>query len=123
MGTVELTCTPSASCSAIDCHRTYRVGDDEDVGLGGVVGGGLGEVADDGSVGVEQVWGRSVGWHTRDSCRRTVTGHAGLAGNASGDEDNLSALEGRGEAGGRGVVSAHLGRVSKASRVRAASVD
>lgn len=33
-----------------------RVGDDEDVGLGGVLGDGLGEVADDGGVGVEQVY-------------------------------------------------------------------
>jgi hypothetical protein len=34
---------------------TYGVGDDEDVGLGSVVSDGLGEVADDGGVGVEQV--------------------------------------------------------------------
>ena len=34
---------------------THRVGDDEDVGLGGVLGSGLGEVADDGGVGVEKV--------------------------------------------------------------------
>ena len=34
----------------------YRVGDDQDVGLGGVLSGGLCEIADDGGVGVEQVW-------------------------------------------------------------------
>jgi hypothetical protein len=33
----------------------YGVGDDQDVGLGGVVSDGLGEVTDDGGVGVEQV--------------------------------------------------------------------
>ena len=32
------------------------VGDDEDVGVGARVGGGFGEVADDGGVGVEEVW-------------------------------------------------------------------
>jgi hypothetical protein len=31
------------------------VGDDEDVGVGAVVGGVFGEVADDGGVGVEEV--------------------------------------------------------------------
>lgn len=47
---------------------TYRVGDDEDVGLGGVVGGGLGQVADDGGVGVEQVWANV----SRSTCEHTV---------------------------------------------------
>lgn len=70
----------------------YRVGDDEDVGLGGVLSGGLGEVADDGGVGVEEV----------------VTGHAGLAGDTSGDDNDLSALEGLGETRGSGVVAADL---------------
>jgi hypothetical protein len=57
-----------------------------------VLGGGLGEVADDGGVGVEQV----------------VTGHAGLAGDTSGDDDDLGALEGGGEAGGGGIVADDL---------------
>ena len=65
------------------------VGDDEDVGLGAGLGAGLGKVADDGGVGVEEV----------------VTGHAGLAGDTGGDEDNLGALEGIGEAGGGGLVA------------------
>jgi hypothetical protein len=39
------------------CMSTYGVGDDQDVGLGGVLSGGLGEVADDGGIGVEQVCG------------------------------------------------------------------
>jgi hypothetical protein len=55
----------------------YRVGDDQDVGLGGVLSGGLGQVADDGGVGVEEV----------------VTGHAGLAGDTGGDDNDLGALE------------------------------
>lgn len=63
------------------------VRDDEDLGLGGGLGDGLGEVTDDAGVGVEQV----------------VTGHARLAGNTGGDEDDLSALDGGGKTGGRGV--------------------
>lgn len=35
----------------------------------------------------------------------TITGHAGLAGNTGGDEDNLGTLEGRGEAGGIRLVT------------------
>ena len=35
--------------------NTYRVGDDEDVSVRRSVSSGLGEVADDGSVGVEEV--------------------------------------------------------------------
>ena len=65
------------------------VGDDEELGLGGGLSSGLGEVTDDGSVGVEKV----------------VTGHAGLAGDTSGDEDDLSTPEGGGEALGGGLVS------------------
>lgn len=38
--------------------RAYGVRDDENVGLGSVFGGGLGQIADDGSVGVEEVWQR-----------------------------------------------------------------
>lgn len=96
MGTVELTCVEWVSdggfLQGIQDRRTYGVGDDEDVGLGGVLSSGLGEVADDGGVGVEQV----------------VTGHAGLAGHTSGDNDDLSALEGLGETGGSGIVAADL---------------
>jgi hypothetical protein len=36
-------------------NYAHRVRDDEDVGLGGVVSGSLGQVADNGGVGVEQV--------------------------------------------------------------------
>lgn len=46
-----------------------------------MLGGGLGQIADDGGVGVEQV----------------ITGHTGLARNASRDDNDLSALEGLGE--------------------------
>jgi hypothetical protein len=68
---------------------TYGVGNDQDVGLGGGLSGGLGEVADDGGVGVEQV----------------ITGHTGLAGNTGGDEDDLRALEAVTETGSIGVVA------------------
>lgn len=62
-----------------------------------MLSGGLGEIADDGGVGVEEV----------------VTGHAGLAGDTSGDDNDLSALEGLGKARGSGIVAADL-RVSAA---------
>lgn len=35
--------------------NTYRVGDDEDLGVRSRISSGLGEVTDDGSVGVEKV--------------------------------------------------------------------
>jgi hypothetical protein len=59
------------------------------VSLGGGLSGGLGEVADDGGVGVEEV----------------ITGHTGLAGNTSGDENDLGALEAVTETGSIGVVA------------------
>ena len=65
------------------------VADDEEVGVGAVLGAGGGQVADDGGVGVEEV----------------VAGHAGLAGDTGGDEDDLGALESIGEAGAGGVVA------------------
>lgn len=69
--------------------RVDGVGDDEDLGLGGGLGNSLGQVADDGGVGVEEV----------------ITGHAGLAGDTGGDEDNVGTLEALGEAGGGRVVA------------------
>lgn len=65
------------------------VGDDEELGLGGRLSGGVGEVTDDGGVGVEEI----------------VTGHAGLTGNTSGNEDNLGVLEGIGEAGSGRLIA------------------
>lgn len=38
----------------------------------------------------------------------TVTGHARLAGDTSGDEDDLRALETLAEAGGSGIVALDL---------------
>ena len=38
----------------------------------------------------------------------TITGHAGLAGNTSGDDNNLGALEGIGKTGGCGFVAGDL---------------
>jgi hypothetical protein len=69
------------------------VGDDEDVGVGAGLGAGLGQVADNAGVGVEQI----------------VTGHAGLAGDTGGDQDNLGALEGISEAAGGGLVTLDIG--------------
>jgi len=66
--------------------------DDEDVGVWGRLGGCLCEVADDGGVGVEQV----------------VAGHAWLAGDTGGDEDNLGALEGCCQPAGCGIVAGDL---------------
>jgi hypothetical protein len=73
----------------------HWVRDDQDVGLGGVVSGSLGQIADNGGVGVEQVWvvalAREIINNNCVCC--TITGHAGLAGNTSGDDNNLSTLE------------------------------
>jgi hypothetical protein len=68
---------------------TYGVGNDQDVSLGGGLSGGLGEVADDRGVGVEEV----------------ITGHTGLTGNTSGDQDDLGVLEAVTETAGIGVVA------------------
>ena len=69
--------------------RVDGVGDDQELGLGSSLSSGLGEVTDDGGVGVEEI----------------VTGHTGLAGNTSGDEDNLSAGESLLETGSVGLVT------------------
>lgn len=69
--------------------RVDGVGDDQELGLGSSLSSGLGEVADDGGVGVEEI----------------VTGHTGLAGNTSGDEDNLGTGESILEAGSVGLVT------------------
>lgn len=63
--------------------RVDWVGDNEDVGVGGGLGGSLGQVADDRGVGVEEV----------------IAGHAWLAGNTGWDQDDLGILESGGEAG------------------------
>ena len=55
MGTVELTCS-IRHCQHSNRKCTYRVGDDQDVGVGGGVSSSLGEVTDDRSVGVEEVF-------------------------------------------------------------------
>lgn len=68
---------------------THRVGDDQDVGVGGRLSSGLGQVTDDGGVGVEQI----------------VAGHTGLAGDTGGDEDDLGILQASIEASRIGVVA------------------
>lgn len=100
-----------------DGKATYGVGDDEDVGLGRRLGGGLGKVTDDGGVGVEEVC--SIEENVKSASRtlestwesencaivHTVTGHAGLARNTGRDEDDLRALESITETGGSRVES------------------
>ncbi|GAO46076.1 hypothetical protein G7K_0319-t1 [Saitoella complicata NRRL Y-17804] len=54
------------------------VGNDQDLSLGAELSTGLGQIADDGSVGVEEV----------------ITSHSGLAGNTSGDNDDLGTGKG-----------------------------
>lgn len=70
-------------------RAVYWVGNDEDVGFWGRLGSGFGKIADDGCICVEKI----------------VTGHARFARNTSGDEDNLCALEGRGETGWCWVIT------------------
>ena len=79
--------------SVVSCRTTtYWVGDDQDVGVRAMVGACLGELADDGGVGVEQVWiGVSVSIVAGKTSKRTITGHAWLARNTSWDENNLAA--------------------------------
>jgi hypothetical protein len=48
----------------------------------------------------------------------TITGHAGLAGNTSGDDNNLGALQGFGKTGGSGLMAGDLLCVSGVARVR-----
>jgi hypothetical protein len=69
------------------------VGDDEDVGVRGRLGGGLGQITDDGGVGVEEV----------------ITGHAWLAGDTGRDQDDLGILKGGCEAGWGGLVTGDVG--------------
>ena len=57
-----------------------------------MLSGGLGEVANDGGVGVEEV----------------ITGHAGLARDTSGDDNDLSALERLGKTGRSSFMAADL---------------
>lgn len=74
--------------------RPYRVGDDQNVGVGRSLGSSLGEVADNGGVCVEEVWNASGSWSGRlGRDGRTITRHAGLAGNTGGDEDDFTACE------------------------------
>ena len=56
--------------------------------------------------------------HATYGINRTVTGHAGLAGNTSGNEHDLGALEGLGEARGSGVIATDLESISDGNRLR-----
>lgn len=64
--------------------RVHRVGNDEDLGLGSGDGNGLGQIAHNRGVGVEQI----------------VTAHAGLSGNTGRDEDDVGTLDASGQTGG-----------------------
>lgn len=57
--------------------RVDGVGNDGDESLGGSLGNSLGQVTDNGGVGVEEI----------------VTGHTGLSGDTGGDDNNLDALK------------------------------
>ena len=81
---------------------TYRVGNDQNVGIRRSISSGLGEVTNNRGIGVEEV----------------ITSHAGLTGNTGGDEDNLGSLEGIAEAGSLGFVA-----VDRADRVDVAKVS
>jgi hypothetical protein len=82
-----------------------------------VLSGGLGQVADNGGVGVEQICPRQRGTAMPlGTASHTITGHSGLAGNTSGDNDDLSALEGLGELGGSGIVAADLRCISRCAQ-------
>jgi hypothetical protein len=66
---------------AASTNRVDRVGDDQNVRVGRIVGDGLSQVTHNPRVGVEQV----------------VTGHTGLAGDTGRNDDDLDAMEGFGE--------------------------
>jgi len=95
-----------------DGHRAVDgVGDDEHVGVWAGIGGGFGEVADDGGIGVEEVYGEiqlADGWLRAGCSSLTITRHARLPGHTSGDEHNLSTTEAFLDAGGARLVAFDL---------------
>mmetsp|Transcript_31587 Transcript_31587/g.57387 ORF Transcript_31587/g.57387 Transcript_31587/m.57387 type:complete len:212 (+) Transcript_31587:985-1620(+) len=64
------------------------VGDDVEDGVGAVLGNGLNELLDNAGIGVEEI----------------VTGHSGLAGDTSGDDDELSTGKAGSEAVSTGIA-------------------
>lgn len=69
--------------------RVDRVGNDQQLSLGSRLGDSLGKITDDGGIGVEEI----------------ITGHAGLSGHTSGDENDVGALEALSQAAGGGVIT------------------
>ena len=70
---------------------TYRVGNNEQVGIGSGVSGGFGEVADNGGVGVEKVYHRSKShFYLSLWALLTIAGHSRFPGNTSWDQNDLS---------------------------------
>ena len=72
--------------------RVDGVADDTDDGVGGGLGASSGELGDDGGVGVEtdQFLFRAI----NDANLQIVSGHAWLSWDTSGDENDISALDG-----------------------------
>lgn len=69
------------------------VGDDENLGLRRELSNSLGEITDNGGIGVEKI----------------ITGHAGLSGDTSGNDNNLGTREGLLKSTDLGGVSRDLG--------------
>ena len=57
-------------------HDIKRVADDDDDGIGGIGFDRVGDTADDAGIDLEQI----------------ITAHAGLAGDAAGDDDDIAAF-------------------------------
>lgn len=72
--------------------RVDGVGDDADLGSRSKLSNALGQITDNGGIGVEQV----------------ITGHTGLSGDTSGDDNNLSTGKGLLKTALLGSVSRHL---------------
>lgn len=73
--------------------RVDGVRNDEDICFRSRLGGCLGEITDNGSIGVKEI----------------IAGHSRLAGNTSRDKNNLRSLKGSSEAGWRWVIAGNLG--------------
>ena len=90
--------------------RVDGIGNDEDVGLGGSIGDGLGQVTNNGGVRVEEVCralvvAQAIAIDFIMGILLTITCHAGLARNTGRDENDLGALERSSEMLGALVVA------------------
>lgn len=71
---------------------TYRVGDNQNVGVWRSLSDSLGEIPDNAGVCVEQIYVISAVLYTK-ATKHTVTGHAWLSWHTGWDQDNLSAAQ------------------------------